>query len=340
MADGDIWDSVRQLIREQDASTAIEALEQWLKARLTSDIAVKTRKWLDELLLHYASVSRAQARLRAGTITAERFDADLARICQNILSLLNEVEAEDKRRAVSLPLRETQIPVIVQGKLEQITGPKSRLFMVSWLERGLWCSSAVCRLLSGGRIGSGFRIQRDLLLTNNHVIRDLPEVEAFHAEFFYEERLDRTMRDPITVNLDSSRFWTSTELDLTIVGVCLPHISVKDSIHELRLCSSSPEVGDPVSIIQHPLGGPKQIALTSNEVINLGGHLVHYVTDTLPGSSGSPVFNTDWEVVAVHHAGGMLAVNSAGQKVFVNEGVLISALMADAGARRLLSEVV
>ena len=30
---------------------------------------------------------------------------------------------------------------------------------------------------------------------------------------------------------------------------------------------------------------------------------MHYETDTAPGSSGSPVFNDQWEVVALHHSG-------------------------------------
>ena len=30
---------------------------------------------------------------------------------------------------------------------------------------------------------------------------------------------------------------------------------------------------------------------------------LHYQTDTAPGSSGSPVFNDQWEVVALHHSG-------------------------------------
>ena len=29
---------------------------------------------------------------------------------------------------------------------------------------------------------------------------------------------------------------------------------------------------------------------------------ISYTTDTLPGSSGSPAFNYDWELVAVHHS--------------------------------------
>ena len=31
--------------------------------------------------------------------------------------------------------------------------------------------------------------------------------------------------------------------------------------------------------------------------------MLHYETDTAPGSSGSPVFNDQWEVVALHHSG-------------------------------------
>ncbi|MBD6620865.1 trypsin-like peptidase domain-containing protein [Komarekiella sp. 'clone 1'] len=30
---------------------------------------------------------------------------------------------------------------------------------------------------------------------------------------------------------------------------------------------------------------------------------MHYETDTAPGSSGSPVFSDQWEVVALHHSG-------------------------------------
>ena len=32
--------------------------------------------------------------------------------------------------------------------------------------------------------------------------------------------------------------------------------------------------------------------------------VVQYLTDTLKGSSGSPVFNSAWQVVALHHSGG------------------------------------
>ena len=46
--------------------------------------------------------------------------------------------------------------------------------------------------------------------------------------------------------------------------------------------------------------------------------LVQYSTDTEPGSSGSPVFNQDWEIVGLHHRGGGLA-GPDGKKYFTNE---------------------
>ena len=61
-----------------------------------------------------------------------------------------------------------------------------------------------------------------------------------------------------------------------------------------------------INIIQHPGGGPKQIALYHNVVVYSDERVVQYLTDTLPGSSGSPCFNDAWEVVALHHSGGWL----------------------------------
>jgi V8-like Glu-specific endopeptidase len=83
-----------------------------------------------------------------------------------------------------------------------------------------------------------------------------------------------------------------------------------------------------VTIIQHPSGGPKQIALNENRVTNIYRHYLQYTTDTLPGSSGSPVFNDDWKVVALHHAGGHLKTNEKGDIRFINQAAAMKYLLA------------
>ena len=62
-------------------------------------------------------------------------------------------------------------------------------------------------------------------------------------------------------------------------------------------------VGETVNIIQHPNGEPRQLAIQDNKVIDELGLFLHYQTDTSLGSSGSPVFNDQWEMVALHHSG-------------------------------------
>jgi hypothetical protein len=63
--------------------------------------------------------------------------------------------------------------------------------------------------------------------------------------------------------------------------------------------------GTPLFIVQHPEGDPLKLALDTNAVIGLNGNgtRVHYRTNTEKGSSGSPVFDQNWNLVALHHSG-------------------------------------
>jgi hypothetical protein len=78
--------------------------------------------------------------------------------------------------------------------------------------------------------------------------------------------------------------------------------------------------GSPLFIVQHPSGGPLKLALDTQAILGLNsnGTRVRYRTNTAAGSSGSPCFNSEWELVALHHSG----------IVKYNEGVPV-ALIAD-----------
>ncbi|MFC7105631.1 trypsin-like serine peptidase [Nonomuraea rubra] len=62
-------------------------------------------------------------------------------------------------------------------------------------------------------------------------------------------------------------------------------------------------IGEPVNIIGHPSGRLKEISIRENRLEARLDDFLHYETDTEPGNSGSPVFNDQWEVTALHHSG-------------------------------------
>jgi V8-like Glu-specific endopeptidase len=61
----------------------------------------------------------------------------------------------------------------------------------------------------------------------------------------------------------------------------------------------------PLLIAQHPYGMPLKLAVDTAAVlaVNPGGTRVRYATTTEAGSSGSPVFDLNWNLVALHHFG-------------------------------------
>lgn len=60
-----------------------------------------------------------------------------------------------------------------------------------------------------------------------------------------------------------------------------------------------------LNIVQHPEAEPLKMVLDTDAVIGVNANRtrVRYRTNTEQGSSGSPCFNMDWELVALHHSG-------------------------------------
>ncbi|MCH4827390.1 DNA/RNA non-specific endonuclease [Planococcus halocryophilus] len=220
---------------------------------------------------------------------------------------------------------------------------KSDLFPIAHLQAGLDVSKAVCRISIRGRsgqlegYGTGFLVGPNLLLTNNHVLETAEAAMYAVAEFNYEDDVHFMPRDIISFRLDPELlFITDEALDFTLVAVESHNMNTVPlaTFGYLPLLPKPGKIleGEYVTIIQHPKGGPKAITIRENEVKFISSDFVHYVSDTEPGSSGSPVFNDQWMVVALHHAG-IPDPNDSNQWI-ANEGIRISSIIQHLSEKR------
>lgn len=198
--------------------------------------------------------------------------------------------------------------------LERIIG-QSQLMSSFFLPLGAERTRAVGRIVTknGMGFGTGFLISPRLLMTNNHVLEDEKAAGRARVEFDFVRRFDGSVRATQLFRLLPGEFFiTSTtgddpNLDYTIVAVESVN-SQGDELAErgfipLDAASGKLLVKELANIIQHPGGEPQQIALRDSKVVESSDHFIRYEADTLPGSSGSPVFNDQWQLAALHHSG-------------------------------------
>jgi hypothetical protein len=181
----------------------------------------------------------------------------------------------------------------------------------AFLERGAQVARAVCCIREREqRIGTGFLVGARLLLTNAHVLPDADAARDCEAEFDFEDGPDGDrFKTPVQFALDpDALFVASPEDDLDYALVAVRPASGGRRLEEFPPIALDPAVGkvlrgESLNIIQHPNGAPKRVAIRQNRFTALLEKYMHYETDTQPGSSGSPVFNDQWQVVCLHHKG-------------------------------------
>jgi hypothetical protein len=222
-----------------------------------------------------------------------------------------------------------------------------------FMQAGLVAARSVARLavprieagvprLAGGNpvlnLGTGWMIAPGLMITNHHVVNARNEGEppasendlraqtaATTALFDYDSKAAAG----VPSSLGELLAWDAA-LDYaimrTVVDDRAPLVCVSGPCP-----AASPSQTYPVNIIQHPQGLPKKYAIRNNLVTAAGPTELRYFTDTLSGSSGSPVLDDKWQVLALHRGSASVSnVQFQGRDVaFVNIGTPIEAILSD-----------
>ena len=270
-------------------------------------------------------------------LAEKRYDAvdSKERLAKRVNRLLDKVKQTHPRQSNGLSpefhdlmdQEEVKPDDINNLLVERVIGETRDYLSMEFLEKALRVSRCVGRIvigLNGGQkgYGTGFLVSSRLIMTNHHV---LPTQEiAANSSMEFDYQLNRNGQ-PLTVqrfDLDPDTFFLNDQsLDFALVAV-KPTSNQGKALTDYGWCpliqdEGKISLGESINIIQHPNGEMKQIVIRENRLLDLLEIVAHYEADTDPGSSGSPVFNDQWEVIALHHSG-VPRTDSKGRPLDIN----------------------
>ena len=281
----------------------------------------------------YDTIDKLIEKLEKGPIT-DRFlrvvyrekplQTDL-RAC--ILELYPDIAPKAAREAVKFEFQNagaTTAPESEGPGLEANVRPALKTLDIEiWLSRFETIKRQVCRVeADGAGIGSGFLVGPDAILTNWHVAeaaRRQGALAKLGCRFDYRRLtgggVDAGTLIAATAVADER---PCSGAELTKQPDTPPPTPDQLDYALLRLATPVPERGflrlsdpppsakdDPLIIVQHPAGDPMRFAMDTSAIIGAvhDGLRLRYRTNTAAGSSGSPCFSMEWDLLALHHLG-------------------------------------
>ncbi|MDB5653915.1 MAG: hypothetical protein JWQ94_1528 [Tardiphaga sp.] len=218
-------------------------------------------------------------------------------------------------------------------QLQSWLHPEPAFLEVALLQNAVARARSVCRVeVAGiGERGTGVLIADDLVLTNYHVLTKRPEDLLSHAKTtelrfgaFTADGVGTPATDGQVIKLHPTDpvVAASPVHEYDFVLLRTNGARAKDVV-PAPLGALLPRADSALHILQHPQGGPMMLALSKNGVttVDAGSGKIQYVTRSAGGSSGSPCFNEQWDLVALHHAEVAQAFGS------VREGILMQSIL-------------
>lgn len=289
-----------------DEDQALAATERWLQrasVREANERALSEGRF--DLVESPERLAKRVNRLRPRFVDQEGYGPD----APQPLSIRDTARLEVSPEEVDNPL------------VERMIGATRDLLSVEFLDQGRIAARSVARIvtrLSAGRFayGTGFLVSPTVLLTNHHVLSKVSDAASSVAEFDYALDSRRQSLTAQRYRLQPDQFFlTNAEFDFSLVAVAsVSELGVNlQSYPWLPLIADEGKIltGELVNVVQHPKGETKQVVVREGRLLDMPPRgqdpgvdpFTYYEADTEPGSSGSPVFNDQWEVIALHHSG-------------------------------------
>lgn len=189
-------------------------------------------------------------------------------------------------------------------------------------------------------LGTGWLLSDSIIVTNHHVVNarsdgepsaSLEDLLLQAGSAIAQFDFDFDGAAGLEIAVEKLEAWNK-ELDYALLRV---QPTGRPALSRASKAIDKSADSIPVNIIQHPGGRSKRYGIRNNLVSATNATELRYFTDTEGGSSGSPVFNDHWEVVALHRASRYVdGVQFQGKPTaWVNVGTHLDAIIGDIRAR-------
>jgi Trypsin-like peptidase domain/TIR domain len=166
---------------------------------------------------------------------------------------------------------------------------------IQWFSKGISIAKGVGILRANGFRSTCFLVANDLILTPSHVLRSAGGWEGasvvFPGGIDPDEPSPHGVRNAVCIGDVAAKDAALLHLETRLADDVVLHLEPEASAAVTR--------GAPASLLGY--GADSRLTMHSATVLATTPQDLIYDTPRDPGSSGSPVFDEDWRVVAVHH---------------------------------------
>ncbi len=300
------------------------------KAQGIIEKAIHKKNWLQTAEKYIAQPKRnltaPQHLTRLGSLLEEM---PFSLVSSKTHKLLNKKNAEILTTALIPAVKETVITS--PSTTQQITSHEKvweEMQDVNYMKKALRSTKPVAIIKTRSeRSATGFLVAPQLFLTAYAVLPNQAEARKATITLNYQNDENGDLETIKILNLNPEKLFMSDEkLNYTLVGIDNEENKAKVVAADITL---QPVLDtDSITLIHHPENKPQHISFFNTKLTRFAGDFINYTADTAAGSIGAAIFNSNWQVVAMHQST-LVSEDGSASDQHLKEGVKISSILKD-----------